>query len=519
MRALFNHWAGRLADALRTPGPVDRTQIPAEADPQGRQRPAQTPATARRADARRTPGPVVLSLLGWLLLAALFTAWWIAHPGTSAVSRLAALASCLLAGAVYGRWIPRAVSDFRGPGASVRPAQPRGPGRITLRRQTLRVFLTLLAVGAGMPLLVYLLQILSGSLDPFPQALDIWRSTDGAHYLDIARDGYLQTGEWGRLVQLVFLPGYPLAIRAMRLLVSNELYAAMLVSALCFAAGGTLFYRLLRLDAAEDDAHAFALRGVRYLCLLPGAFFFIAPLSEGLFLLLSVACLYALRRRRWGLAGLMGGLAAFTRSTGVVLLVPALWEAARYLRATALTPPSTPRRALAARLRRWGPLAAALLIPAGFGAYCLINYAVAANPLQFMTYQRVHWHQGLGLFFNTAAYQMGYAVESFRNLSLDRALGLWTPSLLCGFGSLVLMAWAAPRLRASDTAYFMAYYAVAMGATRLLSAPRYLLVALPLPMALAHLTRNRARDGVLTIALTVFQVVYAWLFVNHWCVY
>lgn len=476
-----------------------------------------------------------LRLAGWAVLGALYVAWRLSHPEQSGVSLFSALASALLAGAVYTRWVPRAVADFRpaatdGQGRAAAVSAPAAcppatddvcPATADAARPTAgalaRVFLGLLAVGVAMVLGVYLLQVLSGTRAPLGEALDLWRSTDGAHYLDIARDGYLTSGEWGRLVQLVFLPGYPLAIRAMGLVVSNELYAAMLTSLLCFAGGGAVLYRLLWAEGGRDCA----LRGVRYLCLMPGAFFLVAPLSESLFLLLSVSCLYALRRRRFLTAGLLGALAAFTRSTGVVLLVLALWEAARALRAT---PPGTrPRLPRALRrpgcLRRYAPLAAALLIPLGFAAYCGINAAVAGNPLQFLVYQREHWHQGLGLFFNTAAYQMGYAVESFRSLSLDRALGLWTPSLLCGFGSLALMVWAAPRLRASDTAYFMGYYAVAMGATWLLSAPRYLLVALPLTLALTARAHDRRWDSLLTISLTLFQVVYAWLFVNHWCVY
>lgn len=465
-----------------------------------------------------------LRLAGWAVLVTLYVAWWLTHPGQSGVSLLSALASALLAGMVYTRWVPRAVADFRpgAPGGTARAPAACSPSPTDAARPTAgalaRVFLSLLFVGVGMVLGVYLLQVLSGVRAPLGEAMDIWRSTDGAHYLDIARDGYLTSGEWGRLVQLVFLPGYPLAIRAMGLVVANELYAAMLVSLLCLAGSGTVLYRLLWAEGGRDCA----LRGVRYLCLMPGTFFLVAPLSESLFLLLSVSCLYALRRRRFLAAGLLGALAAFTRSTGLVLLVPALWEAARAVRAA---PPGGDcfRRAGRFRrpvpFRRWGPLAAALLIPLGFAAYCVINDAVAGNPFQFLVYQREHWHQGLDLFFNTAAYQMGYAIESFRSLSLDRALGLWTPALLCGFGSLALMVWAAPRLRASDTAYFMAYYAVAMGATWLLSAPRYLLVALPLTLALTARAHDRRWDSRLTILLTLFQVVYAWLFVNHWCVY
>lgn len=44
-----------------------------------------------------------------------------------------------------------------------------------------------------------------------------WLCTDSQHYMDIARDWYLSDGEWDRLVQLVFLPGYPIVVRLFRI--------------------------------------------------------------------------------------------------------------------------------------------------------------------------------------------------------------------------------------------------------------------------------------------------------------
>jgi hypothetical protein len=54
----------------------------------------------------------------------------------------------------------------------------------------------------------------------------------------------------------------------------------------------------------------------------PMAFFFSAVYSESLFLALSVGCIYLARRGRWGLACGLGALAAASRNTGVLLVVP-----------------------------------------------------------------------------------------------------------------------------------------------------------------------------------------------------
>ncbi len=56
----------------------------------------------------------------------------------------------------------------------------------------------------------------------------------------------------------------------------------------------------------------------------PMAFFFSAVYSESLYLALSVGLFWSARQGRWALVGVLGALAAATRSTGLVLLLPAL---------------------------------------------------------------------------------------------------------------------------------------------------------------------------------------------------
>lgn len=438
--------------------------------------------------AQRKRPEVWISGAALLALGALFVLWWRATPGVTAPGRIAALLSAALFAAVGLRFVPRWM-DFWRDAPVLQPTQQDAPPHFSLN-----LFFSLLAVDAAVILLMYLLRCVLGYQAPFVDALQFWTCTDSQHYLDIARDWYLSEGPWDRLVQLVFLPGYPIAVRAAAAVVGDYLYAGLLVSALAFAGAGCVFYRLLRLDRP----HADALRTVKYLCILPGAFFFAAPMSESLFLLLCLACVYCARRRRWYLAGLLGGLAAFTRSLGVVLLVPVLWELVADRRAGGV-----------------GRFFALLLIPLGFAAYCGVNYAVAGDPFQFMTYQSVHWGQHLGLFFNTAAYQLAHMFSA----DVHTALGLWLPNVLVSFAALVLMLFAAPRMRPSDLAFFLAYYVVAIGATWLLSAPRYLVALYPVPMALGSVTRTKRADGIATACCGSFYLLYACAFVLRWQVW
>lgn len=449
-------------------------------------------------------GEFWLSAGGLAVLTAVFLVWYrskeVSGPGLAA-----ALCSAGLFAAVCLRFVPEWLAFWRRERAG-QAALPISGGKSEPRYIEGKIFLSLLLVEAAVVLAVYLLRRRAGYQGSFVEGLSFWTCTDSGHYLDIARDWYLSEGEWDRLVQLVFLPGYPLAVRLVDLLVGNLLYSGMLVSALSFAGAGCVLYRLFRLDCPHGDA----LRAVRWFCLLPGGFFFAAPMSESLFLLLCAACLYCARTERWTLGCALGGLAALTRSLGLTLLVPLFFELVSRAVRRRERPISPGRLA--------GRGAALLLIPAGFGIYCWVNYLVAGNPFQFMEYQRLHWSQQLGWFFNTAAYQTDLAIQCWGN-NLHNLLGLWLPNLLATFSSLIVMLLAVKKLRPSYTAWYLAYFVVAIGATWLLSAPRYLIALIPLPLSLARLTRRPAVDALVSLVSGLLYLLYLYAFVMRWQVW
>ena len=159
-----------------------------------------------------------------------------------------------------------------------------------------------------------------------------------------------------------------------------------------------------------------------------------------------------------------------------------------------------------------------MLIPLGFAVYLLINRQVSGNPFQFMIYQSEHWHQNLGLFFNSAAYQTDYAVGTFRD-NPHNFWGLWLPNLIASFGALILMIFAGKKLRASWSVWFIPYYFLAIGATWLLSAPRYLLAFFPLSEAAAILGDRKAARIGLYVLLGALSFLYFLAFLLRWQVY
>jgi len=285
-------------------------------------------------------------------------------------------------------------------------------------------------------------------------------------------------------------------------------YAGLVTAGLCFAGAGTMFCALVSLDYGREAAA----RAVKYLCVFPGAFFYAAPMSESLFLLLSLSCVYCVRKKRWFAACALGGLAAFTRTIGLVMAALVCFE----LIGDIVNAPPKGARQIA---RCTGRFAAILLIPAGFACYCAVNYQVTGDALRFLTYQWEHWGQSMGYFFNTAAYQTNYAIGCLRSGEITDFLGLWLPQLLASAAALVFLIAAAKKLRPSYIAYAIGYYVVAIGCTWLLSAVRYLAALFPLPMALAVFGQKRRADAWMTAALLLLSSAYLYMFVNRWQVW
>ena len=328
----------------------------------------------------------------------------------------------------------------------------------------------------------------------------LYSGLDSKHYFDIARSGYSVTNGAGEILDLVFFPGYPV-LTGILMMALPEMLSGYLAAWIPFLIAGMTLYRLFRLGYDRRKA----LRILLWMCLLPGAVFYSYPMSESLFLAAAAGTVYTARTRRWFAAGVCGFLAAFTRSTGLLLLVPLGIElleqyAGRY-------------RKDAKRLVRDG--ACLLMIPLAFAVYLYINYAAEGDPLKFLQYQKSNWHQEAGWFFRTAGIQMDYAV---RNWTENRVKfwGLWVPNLAVGFSSLLLMLLKGRKLRVSDGAWFFAYFAVCYGASWLLSGPRYMAVFWPMAILTEEI---RVPKAVKAVVLLAAAAVYTICFGMRWSVW
>ena len=428
-------------------------------------------------------GAGITLLLFWLIR------WYFENPARAFPQMAAAVVSVLLF-AVVGLLAVQRWADFWS--SEIEPDADESSAV-----SGWKVFLALIVWDVLILFLAWPLRCLLNGSMTLQQSMEAWVSGDSYHYLCIAKDWYLSSGEIDRIVQLVFLPGYPILIRVAHFMIPNWTYAALTVSGICFALAGTLFYRLARLDLGDGGAR----RALTALCLFPGSFFLAAPMSESLFLLCCVGCLYLARKEKWLPACLLGAYAAFTRSLGITLLVPLILELVHIRKKV-----------------RFADCASLLLVPLGFAAYLLVNQQIAGNPFQFLIYQSEHWHQNLGLFFNTAAYQTDYAIGTIHD-NPHNFWGLWMPNLIASFGALILMILAGQKMRGSWMVWFVPYYFIAIGATWLLSAPRYLLVFFPLSEAVSVLTEKKGVRAIVFLLLGILSFLYFLAYLLRWQVY
>ena len=145
---------------------------------------------------------------------------------------------------------------------------------------------------------------------------------DAQWYLTIAEHGYRPAGFEDIGARPAFFPVYPLLITGLGGFAGPgaAVIAASAISLASFLPALYLVHRLITLELGADTART----TVWLLALSPVAFFFSAPYTESLFLLLSVGSLYAGRTGRWALAGALAGVASGTRPTGALLFLPLL---------------------------------------------------------------------------------------------------------------------------------------------------------------------------------------------------
>ena len=316
---------------------------------------------------------------------------------------------------------------------------------------------------------------------------------DAAWILAIATRGYDAADG-----SAAFFPLYPLMIRVVAWLPGiGPLGAALLVSNACFAGALVMLHGLTRLEGMSREA---ARLTVLLIAIFPTAFFFLAPYSEGQFLLASVSAFWFARRERWGLAALAGALAASTRSIGVLLVLALGVEAVMRSRADG--------RSVVPRL------AAAL--------------AVGIGPLLYLAWWRVAHDDALAPWRAQANWQR--EGQAPWRTALDAVSEAWSrggywliDALVVGIVLIAVLAglrW----LRASYSVYALASLAVPLvyvwPVRPLLSMPRFVAVIFPAFWVMARAAeRRRISAPAIVASFAGGYALLGALFVTWWDVF
>jgi len=142
---------------------------------------------------------------------------------------------------------------------------------------------------------------------------------DGVWYARIVSDGYDYNSS--RHSRVAYFPGFPLISRLLVSATSLDTETAMLVVAHMAFLLSLLALRFYSSNA-EDGGYT-----VLAATIWPTGLFLRMGYGESLFLLLTLLCLLSIQRRApsW-LAAVIAGAATGTRSVGIALLLPLLWD-------------------------------------------------------------------------------------------------------------------------------------------------------------------------------------------------
>ncbi len=322
----------------------------------------------------------------------------------------------------------------------------------------------------------------------FAGAVDRW---DSRWFLRAAADG------WPRHIVTVhghvtgttiaFFPLFPLAIRAAGHLtgLSLLLTGAVLSSVTGLSAMVAVWF-LVRQYAGAAAAD----RATVLLALFPGAFVFSMVYAEGIVITLVAVGLWALRQRRWVVAGVAGALATATSPVALAFAVSCAWVALVHLR----------------RERSWRALVAPALVPTGFIGYQLWLWRHTGNLGAWRLTEQGGWHSYLSVGYplHVASTFITHPFSSTANTTMIVA------------GTAVAVVGAAVALRDRQPAPVL-LYGLTVGALALLTAPvglrpRFVLDAFPLVAALGVHLRGRwfrvaaVVSAVGLVALTLYSV-------------
>lgn len=323
----------------------------------------------------------------------------------------------------------------------------------------------------------------------FERFIEMWSGPDTEHYVRISRYGYQPGTEYENLI--VFYPLFPLAMRIFGLIIPSPELAGMVISNLAMLGAAMLLYRLCELCGMTRGQGFLA---VAFMLVYPFVMFTRSCYTESLFLLLTIGCAVAVKKRRWLLCAVLGMLAALTRLQGVLCLAMAVYEFVHNM-----------IKDKPADKRQWAKGLWLLLIPLGYVIYLMINHVLYGNAFAFMAFEKAPpWYQDADWFFNNLASQFNLGVEHSGLAAI-----IYAPQILLFFTVLaVLTAGIKTKINTGLMLYGLVMLIVSYTASWMISGGRYMLAVFPVFMVMSKLTYNKKYLAPLLLVCSAALMLY-----------
>lgn len=317
------------------------------------------------------------------------------------------------------------------------------------------------------------------TLDAF---LKQWVQWDANNYIRIATGGYSYYTENGDFLTLAFFPLYAWLMRLVNFVIGRMEISALLTSTLCYAGGCCFLYKLCCIDYGKITAK----RAVLFISIFPFALFFGSMMSESTFFLTTAMSLYFIRKHNWPAVGICGALAAMTRITGVLILLPAAVEFIEHYN-------------FFGRLRKkefkevWKLIYTKglwlFLVLTGVLVYLYCNYKTTGDWFKFLDYQQKYWNNRPVYFGEGLSVIVKQAVQ---HSPLTKG-AIWIPQILVYLMAGAMMVYGTRRNRNMYMSYLIIYTIVNTSFSWPLSGGRYMSCAIPMFIFIADFAQRHPK--------------------------
>lgn len=314
--------------------------------------------------------------------------------------------------------------------------------------------------------------------------LDIWGVWDTGWYIGISQHGYTPSSMYQVISQqtnIAFFPLYPLIMRFLGLATGNYYLAGLIISNFCLIVSCVYLYRLVRLDYDED----ISIKSIKYLLLFPVSFILSGVFTESLYLTLTLMCFYYARTGKWHLAGIAGFFLSLTRSTGVLVVLPLLYEGLM-----PLIRKDVSLKSLKNSLNKIFPLFYLSLIPLGTFSFMIFNYHLTGDFMAF-AHSQVMWQRHFGnpleILIN------GYHGDIYTAFEAV-------------FATIAMFIFILFYRRIRFSYWLFCIYSIFVPlCTGIQSMPRFILVIFPIYILFADITKNRVSEDLTTLSFALLQ--------------